>query len=118
MDITYTSVRDFTPNHGDWTQVGAVTSVQQTGAAFSLGLGGGLAVSLSFLSQRCFRVRFNPAPGTVYGPQASPAVVQPDLGPGEPDGGREFARLVIDTGTMRVQVDRQPYRVQVFRGTS
>ncbi|HKN26542.1 MAG TPA: TIM-barrel domain-containing protein [Roseiarcus sp.] len=118
MDIAYTSVRDFTPNHGDWTQAGAVTSVQQTGATFSLGLGGGLAVSLSFLSPRCFRVRFNPAPGTIYGPQASPAVVQPDLGPVNLAVAENSpARLVIDTGTMRVQVNRQPYRVQVFRGT-
>jgi alpha-glucosidase len=118
MDINYTSVRDFTPNHGDWTPAGQVVSVAQTGATFSLGLNAGRSISLAFLSPRCFRVRFNPAPGAAYGQQASPAVVQPALGAVTLTiAENSAARLVVDTGAMRVQVDRQPYRIQVFRGT-
>ncbi len=117
MDINYTSVRDFTPNHGDWTPAGPVNSVTQAGAMFSLAIGGGRSISLSFLSPRCFRVRFNPAPGAVYGQQASPAVVEPNLGPVTLNVTENSpARLIIDTGTMRVQVNRQPYGIQVFRG--
>lgn len=118
MDINYTSVRDFTPNHGDWTSAGQVDSVTQSGNAFSLGLDGGRSISLSFLSPQCFRVRFNPAPGAAYGQQASPAVVQPTLSAVTLTVTENSAtRLVVDTGAMRVQVDRQPYRIQVFRGT-
>ena len=118
MDINYTSVRDFTPNLGAWTQAGTVTGVQRSGSTFSLTLGGGLSISLSFLSSTCFRVRFNPAPNAVYGQQASPAVVQPNLGAVNLTVRENSAtRLVIETGAMRLQVDRKPYQIQVFRGT-
>ena len=119
MDINYTSVRDFTPNLGAWTEAGRpLGAVQQTGSSFSLTLGGGLSINLSFLSSTCFRVRFSSAPNAVDGPQASPAVVQPNLGPVNLEvTENSAARLVVDTGAMRVEVDLQPYRVQVFRGT-
>lgn len=111
MDINYTSVRDFTPNLGAWTQAGTVTGVQRSGSTFSLTLGGGLSISLSFLSSTCFRVRFNPAPNAVYGQQASPAVVQPNLGAVNLTVRENSAtRLVIETGAMRLQVDRKPYK--------
>jgi alpha-glucosidase len=118
MDINYTSVKDFTPDNGDWTPAGQVTSVTQSGNTFSLGLANGRSINLYFLSPECFRIRFNPTPGTVYGQQASPAVVQPNLGAVTLTVTENSAtQLIVDTGSMTVQVDRQPYRVQVFRGT-
>ncbi|QSR85253.1 TIM-barrel domain-containing protein [Methylacidimicrobium sp. B4] len=116
-DIDYTPVNDFTPNRGDWTSAGPVQNVTRNGDTFTLELAGGRRILLSFLSTTSFRLRFHPDPTATYGPQGSPAVVNLNLGPVSLTVTEDSpARLVVDTGSMRVQIDRQPYRLQVFRG--
>lgn len=118
MDIEFQPVNGFTPNHGDWTPIGAIQTVSQAGNVFTLTLqGGGRTVQLSFLSATCFRVRFNPAVGATYAVEGSPAVVTRALGPVTLTIVENSAqRLVVDTGQMRVEIGRQPYRIRVFRG--
>jgi alpha-glucosidase len=116
----FVTVRDFTPNHGDWTPVGAIAAHSRSGNVFALRLASdpGLSVQLSFLSPTCFRVRFSPTPGADYTRERSVAVVERDLGPvslavtEDPHAG-----LRVDTGAMRVEVGLSPYRVRVYTRT-
>lgn len=116
MSIPFVTVRDFTPNRGDWTPVGAVGSVTRTDNVFTLALADERTLQVTFLSARCFRVRFSPLPGADYALETSPAVVNRALGPvdltlvqDDPEA------LIIATGAMRVHIDRRPYRIRVFR---
>ena len=65
MSIPFVTVHDFTPNFGQWTPIGNISSVVQTGNVFTLALQGGRTLQLSFLSSTCFRVRFNPLPAPI-----------------------------------------------------
>jgi alpha-glucosidase len=118
MDIPFVSVRDFTPNLGHWVSVGAIESVSRSGNVFTLVLGGGArSLQVSFPSPTCYRVRFNPAPNADYTVEISPAVVTRSLAPVNLSVVQNTPRqLVVDTGSMRVQIDLQPFRIRVFRG--
>jgi len=118
MSFTFVDVKSFTPNSMvNWTPVGNIASVSRAGNVFTLGLADGVrTLQLSFLSNTCFRVRFNPEPGADYAVETSPAVVNRNLGsvdltivPNTPQA------LVVDTGAMQVHVDLQPYCIRVFR---
>src|SRR5947207_2568379 len=96
MSIPFVNVDGFTPNLGQWTPVGAISSVVRAGNTFTLALqSGGRSLQASFLSPTCFRIRFNPAAGASYASEISPAVVTRSLGsvnlvirensPGAPD---------------------------------
>ena len=117
MDIPYVSVRDFTPNSGSWTAIGPIDSVSRSGNVFTLVLqGGGRSLQVSFLSPSCYRVRFNPAPNADYSVETSPAVVDRSLAPVNLTVvANTPQQLVVDTGSMRLEIDLQPYRVRVFR---
>jgi alpha-glucosidase len=116
MSIPFVTVRDFTPNFGQWTPIGNISSVVQTGNVFTLALQGGRTLQLSFLSSTCFRVRFNPLPSTNYAIESSIAVVNRNLGTVSLTILQNDSQaLVVDTGTIVVRVDLQPYRVRVFR---
>ncbi|MBK8907014.1 MAG: DUF4968 domain-containing protein [Rhodospirillales bacterium] len=117
MDIPFVTVRDFTPNHGHWTPIGGISSVARSGNVFNLALeGGGRSLQVSFLSATCFRVRFSPEAKPDYTIEGSPAVVTRDLGPVKLKVvENSSARLVVDTGAMRVDIDLQPYRIRVYR---
>ena len=114
----YVNTFNFQPNNGDWTPVGTISSVVRSGNTFTLALAtGGRRLQVSFLSPTCFRVRFDPNPAVDYSIEGSPAVVKRDLGPVTLTIVEDSpARLIVDTGTMRVHIDRHPYRVRVFRG--
>jgi len=116
MDIPYVSVRDFTPNLGHWTPIGTIDSVTRSGNAFTLSLQGGRTLQVSFLSPTCYRVRFNPAPNPDYSTEISAAVVRRDLGSVKlAIVANTPQQLVVDTGSMRVEIGRQPFRIRVFR---
>lgn len=118
MPYTYVDVKNFTPNLGQWTPIGNIAAVARVGNVFTLALSSsGRALQVSFLSAKCFRVRFNPNPGTNYAVETSAAVVTRNLGRVNLNIVQNDAQaLVADTGSMRVQVDLQPYRIRVFRG--
>ncbi len=113
----FVNVNAFTPNLGHWTPFGNVAAVTQTGNSFLLKAeANGVSLVLSFLSATCFRIRFSPDPSATYATDNSYAVVNRDLGPVTLTVVENTAAmLAVDTGTIQVQVNRQPYAVQVFR---
>ena len=115
---TYADVKSFTPNtHESWIPVGNIASVSSANHVFTLGLAdGGRTLQLSFLSNTCFRVRFNPAPQADYSVATSFAVVNRNLGTVNLNIVQNTPEaLVVDTGAMQVHVDLKPYRIRVFR---
>ena len=117
MGFSFRNVNEFTPNLGQWSQVGDISSWARTGDAIRLNMSvPGLGLLVSFLGPRCFRVRFRPVVDADYTAETSPAVVERDLGPFRltvQDGGDH---VTADTGDMTVRIDLKPYRIQVFRG--
>ncbi len=117
MSYEFVNVNDFTPNLGQWTSIGNIASYTQNGNVFKLNTAqGGLSLQVSFLSSTCFRVRFNPTVGFNYSVENSYAVVNRNLGPvtltltsNTPEA------LMVDTGEMQVQINLQPYQIQVYR---
>ncbi|HYQ90750.1 MAG TPA: TIM-barrel domain-containing protein, partial [Candidatus Competibacteraceae bacterium] len=88
------------------------------GHLFTLALADNRTLQVSFLSARCFRVRFNPTPGTDYAVETSPAVVTRTLGPVKLTILQNTPQaLIVATDAMQVCIDRQPYRIRVFRGS-
>ena len=118
MSILFVTVRDFTPNRGDWTPIGNIGSHTRNSNVFTLKLTeNNLLLQVSFLSETCFRVRFNPTLGTDYSVENSFAVVNRNLGPVNLTVLEDSSQaLIVDTGRMRVHIDLQPYRIRVFRG--
>jgi alpha-glucosidase len=117
MQIDYVSVSDFTPNLSRWTPVGAISATAISGNVVTLTLAEQRRIQLSFLSDRCFRMRFDPNPAADYAEDYSPAVVETDLGTLALAVTQDDANLlVIETGAMRVEIGKQPYRLSVFRG--
>lgn len=118
MGFSFRNVNEFTPNLGQWSPVGDITSWARTGDAIRLNMFvPGLGLLVSFLGPRCFRVRFRPVVDANYTTETSPAVVERDLGPFRltvQDGGDH---VTADTGDMTVRIDLNPYRVQVFRSS-
>ncbi len=122
MSFPFVTVDGFTPNSGTWSSVGNIDhwSVDATGRNFTFTFGGRSLV-LQVLGPAAFRLRFNPASGAAYNYETSVAVVTHDLGlaglnvtnNSAPQGGT----LVINTGTLAIQVALAPFAVQVFRGT-
>ncbi len=117
MSYPFVTVRDFTPNLGQWTPIGNIASVARSGNSFTLTPASGApALVLSVLSPTCFRLRFNPLPGPLYPAEVSPAVVQRDLGPVSLQVLRsDDQMLVVDTVAMRLELGLQPYRLCVYR---
>ena len=117
IGFSFRNVNEFTPNLGQWSPVGDITSWARTGDAIRLNMFvPGLGLLVSFLGPRCFRVRFRPVADANYTTETSPAVVERDLGPFRltvQDGGDH---VTADTGDMTVRIDLKPYRIQVFRG--
>jgi alpha-glucosidase len=117
VSIPFVRTFDFTPNLGQWTPIGNIASVARSGNVFTLALqSGGRTLQVSFLSATCFRVRFNPAPGADYSIETSIAVVNRSLGAVSLTVTQNDQQaLVVDTGSIVVHIDLQPYRVRVFR---
>jgi alpha-glucosidase len=118
VEIPFVPVRDFTPNLGAWTPVGAIRQVTRAGDTYTLALADGQrTLQVSFPSPRCFRVRFDPAPNAAYASPPSSAVVQnPITAVVLVEVENSAEHLVVDTGAMRVEIGRAPYAIRVFRG--
>lgn len=120
MPISLLNVRQFTPNvRSAWTHVGNIAAVHQEDNGFFLQpAADALAhcpLHVSFLSPTCLRVRF--APPAVTGHNSpSAAVIAANLAPVQPRLVEDSKlALVIDTGVLRIVIDRQPYRLSIFR---
>lgn len=117
MNYSFVNVNAFTPNTPGWSLVGNIQSHTRSGNVFTLILAqGSLSLQISFLSSTCFRVRFNPNPGTNYSVETSVAVITRDLGPVNLTVVRDDAQaLVIDTGSIQASIALQPFLVSVYR---
>lgn len=118
MSYTFVYANQFTPNSQvSWIPIGDISSATRKGNTWTLQMAqGGLSLQLSFLGPGCFRLRFNPVPAADYSVETSVAVVNRDLGPVSLDVVQDDAQaLVVDTGTIRVEVALQPFAVSVYR---
>jgi len=115
---TFVNVDAFTPNSDGWTSLGNIASHSRNGNVFTLtAVDNAVSCQISFLSDSCFRVRFNPAPNFDYSVETSVAVVNRDLGQVNLNVTRDDDQaLVVETGKLRVEIQLQPYRLLVYRG--
>ncbi|UHH00621.1 TIM-barrel domain-containing protein [Pseudomonas sp. 7-41] len=115
----FVTTDNFTPNLGHWTPFGNVAAVTQTGNTFQLtAQNNNVSLQVSILSPSCFRVRFNPAANASYDQDNSYAVINRDLGPVTLNIlQKTHDLLLIDTGTIQLRINLQPYALQVFRDT-
>jgi alpha-glucosidase len=122
MAYEFVNVRNFTPNlpGGVWQSVGNLSGFTRAGNAITLQAAPASdgaprpAPVISFLSDTAFRVRFNPSGS--FGPDASYAVVNQQLGPLTLSVSQVGSTVVLSTPAMRVVIDLSPYRLSVYRG--
>jgi len=112
----YVNVKAFTPSAGQWTSLANVTSSPRVGNTFTLGMSSGPGPVISFLSRTAFRVRFNPTPGANLTNEISYAVVNRNLGTVTLNVTETAQSITMDTGVIRVIVNKNPYALSVFRG--
>lgn len=110
----YVNVNEFTPNMGQWVSVGNIASFTQSGNTINLQPQNGPPLLVSFLSRSMFRVRFNPAGD--YAADNSYAVVNRNFGAVNLNVIDAGPRIEVDTGTIKVVINKSPYGVSVFRG--
>lgn len=118
MPIFFQTADQFAEAVASWAPVGAIGAVARDGNSFRLDLADSpLGVRLSFCSPTCLRVCFHPrALGTEDALDVSHAVVERNLGPVAVQVREDSAaRLSLESGAMRVEVDRQAYALRVYR---
>lgn len=120
MTYQFVQVNQFQPNVSGWNLFGNVASVArpENGVFQLVAEQNGVSLLLYVLSDRAFRVRFNPTPGFTYATDNSVAVVNAQLGPVsvqvvENDAGT----LKLDLGYLTLVVNLQPYQLSVYRGS-
>ncbi|WP_248802529.1 TIM-barrel domain-containing protein [Pseudomonas sp. MWU13-2100] len=113
----FVTTNNFTPNLGQWTPFGNVGAITRASNSFLLSAqNNDVSLQLSFLSPRCFRIRFNPAANASYDTDNSYAVINRDLGPVTLNILQNTQDLLlIDTGALQLRINLQPYALQVFR---
>jgi alpha-glucosidase len=115
----FVQVNDFQANSAGWALFGNVASVEQVAPAqFQLRAEqNDVSLMLYALSDRAFRVRFNPAPGFDYSTDNSLAVVQRELGPVDVQVLRNDGDVLeLALGYLTIQVQLRPYQLSVYRG--
>ncbi len=121
MAYQFVQVNQFQANNPGWNRFGNVASVKAVGSsAFQLfAEQGGVSLMLSILSDRAFRIRFNPAANFDYSSaDNSLAVVNRNLGAVQFTVEENSASMLkLNLGYIIVQVELQPYRLSVFRGS-
>lgn len=120
MAYQFVQVNDFQANTDGWAPFGNVASVDQvTPTQFQLrATDNDVSLMIYVLSDRAFRVRFNPTPDFTYATDDSLAVVKRQLGPVTPDVVRNDAELLqLGLGYLTIQVQLQPYQLSVYRGS-
>ncbi len=115
----FVPVNGFTPSVPAWSAVGNIDAVapDATGRNFLLTFGT-RSLLLSVLGPRAFRLRFNPAPAALYDSEYSIAVTTHDLGVAGLvlNTAQSPAQLLINTGTVQIQVNLTPFAISVLRG--
>jgi alpha-glucosidase len=113
---SFVNVNNFTPASG-WTPVGTIASCQQQGNDFVMKSAAGLTLVLSFLSENCFRVRFNPSPTADFSSASdvSYAVINRNLGTVTLTVNQTAQMLTVGTGTIVVEIALNPYLLSVAR---
>lgn len=115
----FVTVRGFTPNtRVSWQPLGAVTAVQANGGnVFTLSIPSAPnPVRLSFLSPTCIRLQFSPLRNANYDVYRSIAVVNRALGAAQVKVNDTQTEAVFDTGTMRASVNKNAFRLRIYRG--
>jgi alpha-glucosidase len=117
VTLSFVTVDAFAPNDSPWVPVGPIASVSTESSTFLLRLTEEpLAIQLSVLSPTCLRVRFSPHTGVDYSTEASLAVINRELGSVDARVVESTSeRLIVDTGSMRIEVDLSPYALRVYR---
>jgi len=111
----FVDVRDFTPAGRQWTTLGNVTGISQSGNTLTVHLDHGPHPILVFLTSSMFRLRFNPR--SDYSTDQSLAVIQTTFSAAlQVNVLDEGASYSIDTGVIRVLITKQPYALSVYRG--
>jgi alpha-glucosidase len=122
MNFPFVSVNGFTPNTSGWITPGNINQVTPDGSGLtSTFTFGQRSLVLSLLGPRAFRLRFNPAVNASYASEHSVAVVNRDLGLAGlkvNKSGSQQNQLVLDTGTIRIQIALQPFSLSVFRSAT
>ncbi len=96
----------------NWKQLGTVTAVLRNGNVFDFTMDVGPAPRLVLLSPHAFRVRFSPAGN--YSTDVSYAVVPQPAAPVAATVKEDDLALMIDTGTIVVQVLKEAFLVTVL----
>jgi len=121
MNFPFVAVNNFTPNNPGWTTVGKIDRWERDAAnrRFTFFFGE-RSLFIEILGERCFRLRFNPAPKASYGFETSVSIVSRDLGlaglqvradqPGP-------NLLGISTGSIRIEINLAAFAVAVYRST-
>ena len=111
----FVNVRDFTPNLGQWRSLGNVSGFSQASNSnlVELQMQSDPNVQITFCSPTVFRVRFNPA--GIEGVDNSNAVINRKLGAVNVQVQSIGNTYVIDTGVIRVILNRSPYGIIVLR---
>ena len=117
-------------NRSTWSGIGAISTFMQAANRFNLvASSGGPAPQITFLSPTVFRVRFNSTgsydirtpfdPDNLTNPNdPSYAVITQDLGiPSAIAATQDANAIKLDTGSLVVQISKNPYSLAVFRGT-
>jgi alpha-glucosidase len=119
VTLSFVTVDAFRAGAEPWVPVGPIASVRAASSTFLLRLADQpLAIQLSILSPTCLRVRFSPRIGWDYGTETSVAVINRDLGHVDARIVESTSeRLIVDTGSMRIEVDLQPYALRIYRDT-
>jgi alpha-glucosidase len=123
-NFPFVPVNGFTPNNSGWSTVGNIASwsPDSTGRRFTFFFGQNAAYSLyiEVLGPTSYRLRFRPTPGATYTTETSTAVVTRDLGRAGLNVTHSTPQpglLVINTGTIQINVGLTPFYVQVFKGS-
>ncbi|MFD0892867.1 DUF4968 domain-containing protein [Luteolibacter ambystomatis] len=115
----FVPVNGFTPNNPGWSSVGNIDSwsADASGQNFTF-VFGSRSLVIQILGPTAYRLRFNPASGATYNAETSTAVVSRDLGLTGLNVTHSLVNpglLVIETGSITIQIGLAPFAVQVLR---
>ena len=117
MVIAFRTADEFAADVASWVPLGAIGSVGEQSGTFVLNLRDApLAVRLSFCGPACLRVQFSPHPDSEDALDRSHAVIDRAFAAADVRLIENSAeRLIIDSGEMRVEADRRPYALRIYR---
>ncbi len=118
----YVKADKFTPeSRVNWKAVGKVTSWRREEEdlvnRITLEVDSGHKINIYFLSNKTFRVRFNPDPKAQYVPTESPATVEDCIEAYDLSVREENGVLRMFTNFMEVRVTLAKYALSVYRGS-